>query len=290
MCLSRILPAALALLVGGCLEAQSSDVPLAINLPTAERMQFWDIGVSFTHRFVAPVKDHGKDVYGVDGYAYPAFGVVFGIKPVKGLNVLLSRTPDNKTFTLGIQQQVLDLDAVRMAVRLERFDEVVQHQTTVYGEVGLVGGVLQVPTEFFLGEAIFTVVPTYITATATRSLDLGTNPATILPPGQRRGGIFNLGLGVRYGFTDKVSLMAEYYPKPARLPKEHIVGTINGSDYGYHAGYAGALSYKTFKHRFTLLGTNTLGTTANQVLSGDHGGGPRPLRQWSLGFNVLRTF
>ena len=36
--------------------------------------------------------------------------------------------------------------------------------------------------------------------------------------------------------------------------------------------------------------SNTVGTTANQVLSGDFGGGARPSGQWSLGFNVTRTF
>jgi hypothetical protein len=50
------------------------------------------------------------------------------------------------------------------------------------------------------------------------------------------------------------------------------------------------LTYKTFKHRFTLLGANTSGTTANQVLSGDYRGGPRSTGQWALGFNITRTF
>ncbi len=290
MATSRLLPLGLALLASAGLTAQSSDYPLALNLPTAERMQYWDIGVAFTHRFVTPVKDHGKDLYGVDGYAYPAFGFAFGIKPVKGLNVLLYRTPDNKTFTIGLQQQLADAEYVRMALRAERFDEVVPHQTTTLGEVGLVGAAVQLPTEFFLGDLIVTLVPAYISATSTRALDLSTNPATFLPEDRRKKGIFNVGVGLRYGFTEKFSLMAEYYPKPSRLPKDHVAGTLNGEDYGYQAGFAAGLSYRTFKHRFTILGTNSTGTTANQVLSGDHGGGPRPSGQWSLGFNVTRVF
>ena len=55
-------------------------------------------------------------------------------------------------------------------------------------------------------------------------------------------------------------------------------------------GFAAGVSYRTFKHKFTLMGTNTTGTTANQVLSGDYGGGPRPTSQWSIGFNVIRVF
>lgn len=290
MIASRVLPVTLALAAAVGLRAQSSDYPLAINLPTAERMQYWDIGAAFTHRFVTPVKDHGKDLYGVDGYAYPGFGLAFGFKPIKGLNVLIYRTPDNKTFTFGFQQQLADAEYVRSAVRVERFDEVVPHQTTPAGEVGLTGATVQVPTEFFLGDLIITLVPTYVTATATRSLDLTTNPATVLPSDKQKKGLFNMGIGLRYGFTEKFSAMGEYYPKPSRLPNNHIVGQINGEDYGYQAGFAFGVSYKTFKHRFTVIGTNTTGTTASQVLSGDHGGGPRPSGQWSLGFNIVRVF
>jgi len=288
MKLSCAIPLALALAAG--VPGRASDYPLAINLPTAERMQFWDIGVAFTHRFAAPAKDHGKDMYGVDGYAYPAFGLIFGIKPIKGLNVLFYRTADNKTVTLGLQQQLADAEYMRAALRVERFDEVVPRQSTVYGEVGLTGATIQAPMEFFLGDLILSVVPTYITATSTRRLDLSTNPATLLPVDRQKKGVFNVGLGLRYGFTEAFSAMTEYYPKPSRLPKDHIVGSINGADYGYQAGFAVGLSYKTFKHRFTISGSNTTGTTANQVLSGDHAGGPRPSGQWSFGFNVLRVF
>lgn len=290
MTVSRLIPTALALTLGGGLSAQSSDYPLAINLPTAERMQYWDIGVAFTHRFVTPVKDHGKDLYGMDGYAYPGFGFVFGIKPIKGFNVLIYRTPDNKTLTFGFQQQLADAEYIRSAVRVERFDEAVTQTSTLSGEIGISGATVQVPTEFFLGDLIVTLVPSYVTSTTTRKLDLSTNPATFLPAGKEKKGLFNLGIGLRYGFTEKFSAMAEYYPRPSRLPKEHIVGTINGEDYGYQNGFAAGISYKTFKHRFTLIGTNTIGTTANQVLSGDHGGGPRPSGQWSLGFNIVRVF
>jgi len=72
--------------------------------------------------------------------------------------------------------------------------------------------------------------------------------------------------------------MAEYYPRPSKIGKD------------FKPGYAAGFTYKTFKHRFTLVGTNTSGTTANQVLSGDYGGGARSTGQWALGFNVARTF
>lgn len=278
-----------ALLAGGALQAEASDYPLAINLPTAERMQYWDIGLAFTHRFVTPVKDHGKDVYGLDGYTYAGLGFTFGIKPVPGLNAFIYRTADNKTFTFGLQQQVLNLDRVRLAVRAERFDEVVKSTLTPIGKVGVVGAVFQVPTEIFLtDDIIFSVVPAYITKTTTTDTILAVPPGATPNTTPNTGGVFNVGLGLRIGFTEKFSFMGEYYPRPSRFSKAAPGGITDGTT--YQQGFAAGVSYKTFKHRFTLIGTNVPGTTPNQVLSGDYGGGPRPSSQWSIGFNVVRVF
>ncbi|HLP31250.1 MAG TPA: DUF5777 family beta-barrel protein [Geothrix sp.] len=280
---------ACALLAGGALQAESSEYPLVGNLPSAERMQYWDIGVVFTHRFVQPVKDHGKDVYGLDGYTYAGLGFTFGIKPVPGLNAFIYRTADNKTFTFGLQQQVWNGERIRMAVRAERFDEVVKESVTPFGKVGVSGAAVQVPTEIFItDDIIFSLVPTYITKTTT------TDTILAVPPGQtpnttpNTGGVFNVGVGLRIGFTEKFSFVGEYYPRPSKFSKAAPGGITDGTT--YQNGFAAGFSYKTFKHRFTVMGTNATGTTANQVLSGDYGGGPRPSAQWSIGFNVARVF
>ncbi len=280
---------ACALLAGGALRAESSEYPMVFNLPSAERMQYWDIGVVFTHRFVQPVKDHGKDVYGLDGYTYAGLGFTFGIKPIPGLNAFIYRTADNKTFSFGLQEQVLNGERVRMAVRAERFDEVVKETTTPLGKVGISGLAVQVPTEIFItDDIIFSVVPSYITKTTT------TDTVLAVPPGQtpntkpNTGGVFNVGLGLRIGFTEKFSFVSEYYPRPSKFAKAAPGGITDGTT--YQNGFAVGFSYKTFKHRFTLAGSNASGTTANQVMSGDYGGGPRLSGNWSLGFNVTRIF
>ncbi len=255
----------LCLLAGTLLSAQSSDYPLAINLPTAERMQFWDFGVAFTHRFVLPVKDHSKDAYGLDGQAYTGVGLDFGFKPIEGLNVLLYRTSDNKTFTMGLQQQLVDREAVRMSLRVERFDEVITHFETPVAAVGIVGTAVQLPADFFIGDkVVFSLVPTYLSRTTTQPK-----------------GVFNVGVGARVLFTERFSFVGEYYPTPSKVKSN--LGT-------YHSGFSAGFSYKTFKHRFSLFSTNAEGTTANQVMAGDYRGGPRTSDQWSFGFNVARVF
>lgn len=285
--LRRTAALALLLAAGTGLRAESSDYPLAINLPTSERMQHWDIGMIFTHRFVTPVKGHGKDVYGVDGYAYPALGLSFGIGWVKGLNLLIYRTADNKTFTAGLQQQVLDVDWLRLAVRADYFDEVVEQELTSLGRVGIRGGTVQLPAEFFLGDrVIVSVVPTYISNTATKGLPLQDAQGQPLAP--HDSGVFNVGIGLRIDFTAALCFMGEFYPRPSHLAKAVHPETAGGTHYenGFELGF----SYKTLKHRFTVNGGNVIGTTAQQVLGGDHAGGPRPPAQWSLGFNIARVF
>jgi len=253
---------AIALLAGACLRAESSDYPLAINLPTGERMQFWDIGAVFTHRFVTPVQGHSKDLYGLDGYAYPAFGFAFGIKPVKGLNALVYRSADNKTLVFALQERVYNGDRVRLTLRGERFDETVQKTVSALGTVGISGGVVQVPAEWFVtDDIIVTLVPTWISRTTTQDK-----------------AVFNVGAGLHLPLTGKMSFVGEYYPRPGKVDKS------------FSSGFAAGLAYQTLKHRFTLVGTNVVGTTANQVLSGDYGGGPRSSGKWSLGFNLVRVF
>ena len=221
---------ACAVLAGGALHAESSEVPLVLNLPSAERMQFWDIGMAFTHRFVQPVQGHGKDVYGLDGYTYSGIGFTFGIKPIKGLNAFIYRTPDNKTFTLGLQQQVLNGDRVRMALRAERFDEVVKGTITPLGRVGIFGGTFQVPTEIFItDDIIFSLVPTYITKTTTTNTILAVPPGATPNTTPNTGGVFNVGVGLRANLTEKFSVVTEYYPRPSKFSKAAPGGSTDGS-------------------------------------------------------------
>jgi hypothetical protein len=176
-----------------------------------------------------------------------------------------------------------------MAVRAERFDEVVKETVTPLGKVGINGLALQVPTEIFItDDIIFSLVPTYITKTTTTDTILPVPPGTSPNTKPNKGGVFNVGLGFRVGFTEKFSFVSEYYPRPSKFSKAAPGGITDGTT--YQNGFAAGVSYRTFKHRFSLFGTNASGTTANQVMSGDYGGGPRPSSQWSIGFNVTRIF
>lgn len=242
-------------LLGLPLAAQeASEVPLALNLPTADHLADWDMGLRFTHRFQEQAKGNSKDLYGLDNGAYTAFGFDVGIKAIPGLNAQIYRTSDQKTLTLALQEQVAATDHWRVAFRAERFDE------TVKG--GLVGGAFQAPVDWQPVEALtVSVVPTYLSRTATAR------------------SVATAGLGLRWRLAEHQGLLAEYYPRPSKV------------DGAFHPGWALGYQYRTRGHRFSFVASNELGTTAHQVLGGDYGGfGPRASGSWALGFNLIRMF
>ena len=233
---------------------EASEVPLAINLPTADHLAGWDISLLFTHRFLEPVRGASKDFYGLDEHATTGIGFDFGIKAVPGLNAEIYRTADGKTVTLALQEQVVAKERWRVAVRAERYDETFQG--------GPQGGVFQVPVDWQPLDALtLSAVPTYLSRTATAQH------------------VVTTGFGARWMVAEHQGILAEYYPRPSKV--------YNGFEQGWSLAY----QYRTQGHRFTILATTIPGTTAHQVLGGDYEGyGPRSSTYWSLGFNLIRIF
>lgn len=250
------------LVLSAALRGQISEVPLGLNLPTADHLQGWQPAIRFTHRFTQPARGNSKDFYGLDGGTFAGLGLDLGIAAVPGLNAQIYRTADGKTVTLALQEQLVDRPHFRLAARGERFDETIQRTTYSFGTVGVTGVALQLPTEVLVGPLTFSLVPTWLSRTTTRDRAL-----------------FTAGAGLRWHMLEGQTLHAEYYPRPARLDADV-----------YEAGFALGYRFQTKGHRFTLLATNVQGTTAHQVLGGDYAGGPRPSGQWALGFNLVRIF
>ncbi|HJV49250.1 MAG TPA: DUF5777 family beta-barrel protein [Geothrix sp.] len=241
---------------------QESELPLALNLPTADTLQGWQPAIRFTHRFTEAARGHSKDLYGLDGGNFPGLGLDLGIAAVPGLNAQVYRTSDDKTLILALQEQLVNAPHLRLAVRGERFDETVQRATYAFGTVGISGAAFQLPVDVLAGPFTISLVPTWLSRTTTRDQ-----------------GLFTAGAGLRWRITEGQSILAEVYPRPSRLDAAT-----------YEQGYALGYRFQTKGHRFTLLATNVSGTTAHQVLGGDYAGGPRPAGQWGLGFNLVRMF
>ena len=116
-------PALCILTMAGGLGAQDrSEVPLGLNLPTAQVLESGDLGIRFTHRFAERARSNGYDAYGLDGYAFAGLGVDFSAKALKGWNLQLYRTADQRTFTIAVLRQLWATEGFRAAVRVERYD------------------------------------------------------------------------------------------------------------------------------------------------------------------------
>lgn len=252
----------LPLLLSTALLGQDSELPLGLNLPTADHLQGWQPAIRFTHRFAEPARGNSKDFYGLDGGNFAGLGFDLGIAAIPGLNAQVYRTSDGKTVILALQERLLDRPHIRMAVRGERFDETIQRATYAFGTVGITGATLQLPSEFLMGPVTFSLVPTWLSRTTTQDRAL-----------------FTAGAGLRWRIVEGQSILAEYYPRPARLDSAT-----------FEQGFAFGYRFQTKGHRFTLLATNVQGTTAHQVLGGDYAGGPRSPSRWALGFNLVRVF
>lgn len=269
--MKRLLP----VLVQACgLCAQDpSDVPLGLNLPTAQVLEMGDIGVRFTHRFTERARSNGYDAYGLDGYAFAAVGLDFSFKALKGWNLQLYRTADQRTFTAAIHKQVYAGDIWRAAVRVERYDEVVRdNRTTASVREGKVGSTVLVPVEAMAGPVTFSLVPAYLNRSATRA-----------------EAIFTVAAALRWDPSEKHRVHGEYYPRPGKLSDVRVA--FNSTTRELEPGWALGYTYRTRGHRFSMMATNVLGTTAHQVLAGDYNGiGPVRGGDWVLGFNVVRIF
>ncbi len=249
--LKRLVP----LLLGALpLAGQGSELPLALNLPTPDHLEGWDVGVRFTHRFQEQARSNGKDLYGLDGGAFSAFGLDFGIGAVPGLNAEVYRTADRKTFTVALQERLLATEAWSAALRAERFDETI--------EGGRVGSTVQLPVDWRVGGGVvLSAVPSWLSSSFT----------------ERRVG--TVGLGARWLFLEHHGILGELYPRPSKV------------DGAFERGFALGYQYRTLHHRFTLLATNEFGTTAYHVLGGDYEGlGPSRSGNWNRGFNLVRVF
>ncbi len=254
--------------------AQQSEVPLWLNLTTAQGLVGGGFSYRFTHRFQEQARNNSKDAFGLDGYSFSGLGVDISLPSTPGTNFQVYRTPDNKTVTLALHQVLISQPDFHLAMRIERYDETIKDQAfTPNTREGIVGTAVQLPLSWSGGGITLLAVPTYLSSTSTQ-----------------RKGVTTAGFGIRWDMAERHSLIGEYYPRPSKI-KDLQVAVDATTNREVVNGWALGYVFKTKGHRFTLLATNVRGTTANQVLGGDYAGiGPNRSGDWGLGFNLVRNF
>lgn len=254
--------------------AQQSEVPLWLNLTTAQGLMGASFSYRFTHRFQDQARNNSKNAFGLDGYSFSGLGMDIAVPSTPGTNFQIYRTPDNKTLTLAFHQVLVSRPDFRAAIRIERYDETIKDQVfTPNSREGIVGTAVQLPLSWSGGGLTILAVPTYLSSTSTQ-----------------RKSVITAGLGLRWDMAERHSLIGEYYPRPSKL-KDLKVFVDSTTTRDFENGWAVGYVFRTKGHRFTILATNVRGTTANQVLGGDYAGiGPNPSGEWTLGFNLVRIF
>lgn len=248
------------------------DIPLSLNLPTTQYVKSnW--AILFTHRFADPVIGNSKNLFGLDGYASSGFGFWGSPTNIPELNFGIYRTSDQKTIVLTAQGVLYSEMALRSSLRFEYFKEGArENSSTINIHEGISGWIYQLPIEYLSGSWTLGFVPTYITQTST---------------GQS---IFNIPLSLKYKLPNNQGFIIEFYPIPNSL-RDYRVPTSTSIERSLRSGFAFGYEFRSYGHRFTLFGTNTPGTTAHQVISGNFlGVGARVSNDWGLAFNIVRLF
>ena len=173
--------------------AQQSEVPLWLNLPTAQGLMGSSFGYRFTHRFLDQAKNNSKDAFGLDGYSFSGLGMDFAVPSTPGTNFQIYRTPDNKTLTMTLHQVLVSQTDYRAAILVERYDETIKDQQfTPNTREGIVGTSVQLPLSWSGSGLTLLLVPTYLSSTSTQ-----------------RNGVTTAGLGIRWDMADRHSLIGE---------------------------------------------------------------------------------
>ena len=221
----------------------------AINLPTAVSIPKGSLWVDFTHRFPFTEPDDYAGLFGLDGFAFPSFGVTYGITDRIHVGAYRSPTGIGRPIEIFVGGSILEEKKghpfnLMGRIALEGRDNFQRNFTTSF--------------ELTLARSITRHAQLYVVPT----VSLGDRP--ILPdPAQNYPGITAaaLGLGLSVNIRPSVTLMAEANLRLNDPARYDDIGL------GIHrpvVGFAVQKASASRRHSFTLTFSNGPGTTLSQ--------------------------
>lgn len=224
---------------------------LLISLPTGRPKQKGGVWVNFTHRFAYDPAfsgtGRGEMLFGLDGFALPAFGFTYGITDKLSASVYRAPSIIGRPIQLMAAYNVLDEHrqspfnlALRFSVEgqnnfrqsyTENIEAIISRSITSRAQI------YAVPTASFNDRRVV--------QGGLRSRDIPQLPGI---------NAFSLGVGLAVDIRPTVALLAEVIPTLA-----------NGADLGIHRpAFAFGIQKKIYRHAFTLGFTTSPGTTVSQ--------------------------
>lgn len=225
---------------------------LLFSLPTGRPVEEHGLYVNFTHRFpydpafTGPAR--GGELFGLDNFALPSFGVRYGVTDRLSVSVFRSPTFIDRPIQLMAAYNILDEhreDALNLTVRvsIEGQDNFRKNYTQ---------NIEAIFSRSITSRAQFYAVPTV--SFDARPL---VQPAGLLSsdiPDLPGVNTFSIGFGAAYDIRPTVALVAEVIPT-----------LWNAADLGIHRpAYSFGIQKKIFHHAFTFGLTTAPGVTVSQ--------------------------
>jgi hypothetical protein len=221
----------------------------AINLPTAISIPKGSLWVDFTHRFPFSEPDDYAGLFGLDSFAFPSFGVTYGITDRIHVGAYRSPTGVGRPIEIFVSGSLLEEKKghpfnLMGRIALEGRDNFQRNFTTSF--------------ELTLARSITRHAQIYFVPT----VSLGDRP--LLPdPTQNSPGTtaVALGLGLSVNIRPSVALMAEANMRVNESSRYNDIGL------GIHrpvVGFGVMKASRSRKHSFTLTFSNGPGTTVAQ--------------------------
>jgi hypothetical protein len=249
-----------------------------ISLPTAKPIAKGSLWTDFTHRF--PFGDYdvtdAAGLFGLDGFAVPSFGFIYGL--TDRIHVGVYRSPSNVGRPISIYAGASLLDEQR------------GHPLTAMAHLGIEGRdnfQRNFTTSFDLtfARSVTEHAQLYVVPT----VSFNNRPLTAFAPPQRNlpgETTFALGVGGAFNVRPLVALIAE---ANFRVNEEGRFGSTRPA-FGFGIEKATASG----KHAFSLVFTNGVGTTMAQrsgtrgAIFGFPGSADESFKGLTIGFNLSR--
>lgn len=238
-----------------------------VNLPTARLLPKKTLLFLISHRFLPDLSQGYETFYGLDGPGIINFSLGYALT-------------DQLLFALSRSNAADNVEAqLRYRIARQNGPRKIPIALAVQGSINWV-------TED--REAVEEKVKFALQATATREVVQGLSfalvPGLLTNPAEEESGeevLITLGLGGRWNFYKRVSLVAEWAPMLSGYTATQTVGRVNRYDH-----FGTGLEIATAGHVFQIVLTNSLGLSTDQYL---RGGDLDVLDgDFRLGFNIFR--
>lgn len=248
---------------------------LVVNLPSDQVLRDGMLQFLVTHRFPEAVRaGNAHDLYSIDSGT--VFGLGFSYSPVKNLETAIFRSGTQDDYELSAKYALRPAELFGVALRAGGDD---RRAPLVVTEEGGITPDTRARTSFF-SQAILTLhfwsnraevsaIPSYASRTSAETR------------------VFNVPVHAAVALSRSLNFQAEYEP-----PRHALSGSSAQWSFG--------LEKTLYRHRFSLVISNTTLTNVDEYLSGDYGLAQlRQLRSfdngfrrndWHIGFNLIRQF